>query len=51
VWHVWEVQKFIQEPEPEGKRQLGRQRRKWEDNIKFDFKEDWLTWTGFIWFI
>jgi hypothetical protein len=25
--------------EPEGKRQLGRNRRRWEDNIKMDFKE------------
>ena len=33
---------------PEGKRQLGRPRRKWEDNIKMDFQEvgvgcgDWM---------
>jgi hypothetical protein len=25
--------------DPEGKRQLGRRRRRWEDNIKRDFKE------------
>jgi hypothetical protein len=24
---------------PEGKRPLGRPRRKWEDNIKMDFRE------------
>jgi hypothetical protein len=24
---------------PEGKRQLGRPRRRWEDNIKMDFQE------------
>jgi hypothetical protein len=24
---------------PEGKRQLGRPRHKWEDNIKMDFQE------------
>jgi len=24
---------------PEGKRPLGRQRRKWEDNIKMDLRE------------
>jgi hypothetical protein len=24
---------------PEGKRQLGRPRRRWEDNIKMDLKE------------
>jgi len=27
---------------PEGKRQLGRPRRRWEDNIKVDFKE--IVW-------
>jgi len=33
---------------PEGKRKLGRPRRRWEDNIKMDFKEvvggcgDWM---------
>jgi hypothetical protein len=27
---------------PEGKRQLGRPRRRWVDNIKMDFREeDW----------
>jgi hypothetical protein len=25
--------------EPEGKRPLGRPRRRWEDNIKMDFQE------------
>jgi hypothetical protein len=35
---------------PEGKRPLGRSRRKWEDNIKMNLREigwggmDWLTW-------
>jgi len=27
---------------PEGKRPLGRPRRRWEDNIKMDFREDWM---------
>jgi hypothetical protein len=33
---------------PEGKRQLGRHRRRWEDNIKMDFQKvgyggmDWI---------
>jgi len=35
---------------PEGKRQLGRSRRRWEDNIKMDLQEvvwgmDWLNVT------
>ena len=41
VYRVW-VRK------PKGKRPLGRQRRRWEDNIKMDFQEvgcggaDWI---------
>jgi hypothetical protein len=36
---------------PEGKRQLVRPRRKWEDNIKMDLRErGWVSvWTEFIW--
>ena len=35
---------------PEGKRQLGRPRRKWEDNIKMDLQEvDLGEWTGSNW--
>jgi hypothetical protein len=35
---------------PEGKRPLGRPRRRWEDNIKMDIKEigingaNWIQW-------
>jgi hypothetical protein len=35
---------------PEGKRPLGRPRRRWEDNIKMDLQEvgrggmDWSSW-------
>jgi hypothetical protein len=35
---------------PEGRRQLGRPRRRWEDNIKIDLMEigfgdvDWIHW-------
>jgi hypothetical protein len=32
---------------PEGKRPLGRPRRKWEDNIKMDFRE--TGWGGMDW--
>jgi len=36
---------------PEGKRPLGRPRRRWEDNIKMDIEEvGWKAWTGLIWF-
>jgi hypothetical protein len=35
---------------PEGKRPLGRPRRRWMDNIKIDFREiGWSGWTGSIW--
>ena len=46
---------------PEGKRQLGRPRRRWEDNIKIDLQEvgkgcgDWMeldkdrdSWRAFV---
>jgi hypothetical protein len=35
---------------PEGRRPLGRPRRRWEDNIKIDLREigfgdvDWINW-------
>jgi hypothetical protein len=31
---------------PEGKRPLGRPRRRWEDNIKMDLKRDRMGWYG-----
>jgi hypothetical protein len=35
---------------PEGRRPLGRPRRRWEDNIKMDLQEEgWGSWTGLIW--
>jgi hypothetical protein len=35
---------------PEGKRPLGRPRRRWEDNIKMIFKKwDEEAWTGLLW--
>jgi hypothetical protein len=34
---------------PEGRRPLGRPRRRWEDNIKMDLREvGWGAWTGSI---
>jgi hypothetical protein len=32
---------------PEGKRPLGRSRRRWEDNIKMDLRE--IGWGGMDW--
>jgi hypothetical protein len=37
---------------PEGKRPLGRQRRRWEDVIRMDIVGDWLGgwgWSGSNW--
>jgi hypothetical protein len=35
---------------PEGKRPLGRRRRRCEDNIKMGLQEaGWWVWTGLIW--
>jgi hypothetical protein len=37
---------------PEGKRPLGRQRRRWEDGIRMDLREISLggvVWIGFDW--
>jgi hypothetical protein len=35
---------------PEGRRPLGRPRRRWEDNIKMDLQEvGWVAWSGLIW--
>ena len=36
---------------PEGKRSLGRLRRRWEDGMKVDLKEvGWWAWTVLNWF-
>ena len=34
---------------PGGKRQLGRPRHRWEDNIKTDRRVIGRAWTGLIW--
>ena len=44
AWHVARVGKGrgvyrVLVEKPEGKRPLGRPRRRWEDNIKMDFQE------------
>jgi hypothetical protein len=33
----------------EGRRPVGRPRRRWEDNIKTDLQEDGWGWTGLSW--
>jgi len=34
---------------PEGKKSLGRPKRRWEDNITIDRDVGWGAWTGLIW--
>jgi hypothetical protein len=35
---------------PEGKKPLGRPRRRWEDGIRMDLRViDWGLWIGFSW--
>jgi hypothetical protein len=35
---------------PEGKRPLGRLKRRWEDGIRMDLRQiGWRVWTGFSW--
>jgi hypothetical protein len=35
---------------PEGRKQLGRRRYRWEDSIKMNLNEvGWETWIGVIW--
>jgi hypothetical protein len=34
---------------PEEKSPLGRQRRRWVDNIKIELRQDVMVWTGSIW--
>jgi hypothetical protein len=35
---------------PEGKRPLGRPRRRWEDIRMYLRETDWGVWSGSIWF-
>jgi hypothetical protein len=41
MWHEWgeEERVWVTDRKPEGKRPLGRPRRRWIDNIKMDFLE------------
>jgi hypothetical protein len=49
MWHEWEKRNAfgILVGKPEGKRPLGRPRRRWEDNIKMNHRE--IGWDGVDW--
>jgi hypothetical protein len=51
MWHAWgrgEVFTGFLVGRPEGKRPLGRHRRRWEDNIKMDLRELGIDGTNWI---
>jgi hypothetical protein len=53
VTHMGEEMKVyrVSVGKPEGKRQLGRPTRRWEDGIKMELWETELgVWNGFSWF-
>jgi hypothetical protein len=42
VWHAWEKERKVYKVlvgKPEGKRPLGRSRRRWEDRISMNLRE------------
>jgi hypothetical protein len=44
MWHAWE----ILVGRPEGKRPLGRPRRRWEDNVKMNLREIGINGANWI---
>jgi hypothetical protein len=40
---------YILVKKPEGRRLLGRRRRRWVNNNKMDLKRDRMRWIGLIW--
>jgi hypothetical protein len=54
MWQEWERRGNMYRllvGKPEGKRLLGRPRRRWMDNIKMDLFRDRIKclWTGLVW--
>jgi hypothetical protein len=48
IWEKRVAYKILVE-RPEGRRPLGRPRRRWKDNIKIDLEEGDGVWTGLNW--
>jgi hypothetical protein len=51
MWHAWERNVYrVLMGKPEGKRPLGRPRRRWEDGIRMDLMETgWGSVIGSSW--
>jgi hypothetical protein len=53
MWHAWGEGRKVYKVlvgKPEGKRPLGRPRRRWEDRIRMNLRETGLrVWIGFDW--
>jgi hypothetical protein len=48
MWHAWEWRVYrVFVGKPEGKRPLGRLRRRWEDGIRMDLRE--IGWGSVEW--
>jgi hypothetical protein len=49
MWHAWKRGVYrVLGGRPEGKRPLGRPRRRWEDNIKLDLRETGIDGSNWI---
>jgi hypothetical protein len=48
IWEKWNSYRTLV-GKPEGKRPLGRPRRRWVDNIKMDLRQDGMERIGLIW--
>jgi hypothetical protein len=51
MWHAWGEGRGVYRVlvgRPEGKRPLGRPRRRWEYNIKMDLREIWIGMVNWI---
>jgi hypothetical protein len=50
MWHAWGRERCLQVLvwRPEGKKPLGRPRRRWEDNIKLDVRDIRIDGTNLI---
>jgi hypothetical protein len=47
MWHAWERRGKFLVGKPEGKRSLGRPRRRWENVIRMDIRE--MGWGSVEW--